>query len=124
MIGPAREGVIIQRVSPKLEPFKEARASIFHQFKLNRPSCLLLNDGGSGPNLPIANDVVNSDLHQVTATQLAIDCEIEKCTIPEPVMLIKKETHSPNLARFERSLVSNFAPRIPQNSLPSGGIKF
>ena len=106
MIGPAREGVIIQRASPKLEPFKEARASIFHQFKLNRPACLLLNDGGSGPNLPIANDVVNSDLHQVTATQLAIDCEIEKCTIPEPAMLIKKET----LKKEPRTDMSNHAP--------------
>jgi hypothetical protein len=123
MVGPAREGVIIQRATPKLEPSEEAGASIIHQLKLNRPAGLLLNDGGSGPNFPIANDVANPDLHQVAATQLAIDCEIEKRTIPDPSMLIKKETHSPNLARLERSLRSNFAPRVPRNSLASGGIK-
>jgi hypothetical protein len=123
MIGSAREGVIIQGATPKLEPFEQARASIVHQLKLNRSACLLLNDSGSGPNFSIANDVANLDLHQVTATQFAIDCEIEKRTIPEPSVLIQKETYSPNLARLERSLCSNFAPGVPRNSLASGGIK-
>lgn len=88
MIGPARKGVIVQGTTPKLKPSKEARASIVHQLKLNRPACFLLDDGGTGSNFPIANDVANPDFHQVTATQLAIDCQIKKRAIPKSPVLI------------------------------------
>lgn len=83
----------------------------------------MLNDRGSGSNFTITNNVANPDLHQIAAPQLAIDCEIEKRTIPDSSVLIKKETHRPNLARLKCSLRSNFAPRVPRNSFASGGIE-
>ena len=108
--------MIFQGPTPKLEPFEEAGANIIHQLKLNRPSSLLLNDGGSGSNFPVANDVADPDLHQVAAA--------EESPIPNSAVLVQKEMDRPELAGFERPLRTYLASGIPRYSLASGGIKF
>lgn len=86
VVGAAGERVILKGSTPQLEPFEEAGASIVHQLKLNRPPGLLLNHDGSRPNLPITNDVADSDLHQVAAAQFAIDGEVKEGSISDTSM--------------------------------------
>lgn len=120
VVGSAGESVIFQRSTPELEPFEEAGANIVHQLKLNWPTGLLLNHGGSGSNFPVTNDAADPDLHQVTAAKLAV----EEGPIPNPSVLIKKEADRPYLAGFERPLRPNLPSGVPRYSLASGGIKF
>lgn len=54
---------------------------------------------------------------EVTAAQLILDCKIEKSSSPDAPVLIQEETHSPDLARFERLLCTDFTSRIPRGSL-------
>jgi hypothetical protein len=65
VVGAAGEGVVLQGPTPEFEPLEEAGASIVHQPKLNWPSGVLLNHGGSRPDFPITNDIADPDLHQV-----------------------------------------------------------
>lgn len=77
MIGSAREGIILQGASPQFQPSEQAGASIVHQFELNGPPGLLLDDDRPRPNFTVTNDIADLDLHQVTATKLAVNGEIK-----------------------------------------------
>jgi hypothetical protein len=123
VIGAAGECKILQRSTPQLEPFEQAGASIVHQFELNRPAGLLLNDSGSCSNFSITNDIADPDLHQIAASKFTIDGEVKEGPVPDPSMLIEKEADRPDLARFERSLRTNLTSGVPRYPLASGGIK-
>ena len=124
MIGAAGEAKSSKEPPSQFEPFEEASASFVHQFELNWPSGLLLNNRGSRTNFPITNDVAGPDLHQIAAAQFAIDGEIEESPISNPPMLIQEEANGPNLTGFERSLRTYLTSCIPRHSITSGRIEF
>ena len=64
---------------------------------MNRPIGLLLDDDCSRPNVATRNDIANLDLDQVAATQLAVDCKVEECLVPQPPFSIEMEADRPNL---------------------------
>jgi hypothetical protein len=84
----------------------------------------LLDDDRPCPNLSVADDIANLDLHQVTTAKLAVDGEIKERTIPGSSMLIKKEADRPDLTGLERALCADLASSVPRHPLTSGGIKF
>lgn len=112
MVGAARKGIVLKGATSQFEPFEEAGPSIIHELKLNRPTGLLLDDSGPRPDFSIANNVADPNFHQVATTQFTVDSQIEKRSISNPPVLIKKEAHCPNLTRFERSLCANLASSI------------
>jgi len=84
----------------------------------------LLHDRSPCSNFPIANDIADPDLYQITSTKLTVDGEVKKRPVAAPPMLIEKEADRPYLTGFERSLCTNFAPGVPRHPLASSGIKF
>lgn len=67
MISAAGECKVLQSSTTELEPFQQAGSGIVHQFKLDWPSGLLLNDGRIRSNFPIANDIADPDFYQIAA---------------------------------------------------------
>ena len=83
----ARKDEVVQRTAAALQPFQQARPRGFEQFELNGPAGLLLDDYGSLPDATAAYQIADPYLHQVTATQLAVDCKIEQRAISKPSLL-------------------------------------
>tara|TARA_R110000868_G_C10970594_1_gene769798 strand:- start:10779 stop:11120 length:342 start_codon:yes stop_codon:yes gene_type:complete len=113
MIRAAWKCIILQRAPAQLKPFQQACACIIHKLELNRPTGLLLNDGGSISDLSIADNVADPDFHQIATAQLAVDSQIKKRSISTPVVLIQIETDCPNLAGLEGALRPDSASRVP-----------
>jgi hypothetical protein len=51
---------------------------LVRDLKLHRPSGLLLHDDGAIRNRAALKNVADTDTHQVTSTQLAVDCQIKQ----------------------------------------------
>jgi hypothetical protein len=67
MINPAWENIIVHCAAPAFKPCQQARSSIWQQFELNGPACLLLHYDCPRSDLPSANKVPDLHLHQVAA---------------------------------------------------------
>jgi uncharacterized protein (DUF2336 family) len=55
------------------------------QLKLNRPLGLALQDHGALGDPRALSDVADPEADQITATQLAVDCEIEQGELAVPI---------------------------------------
>ncbi|EMD82377.1 hypothetical protein C725_2098 [Pacificimonas flava] len=58
---------------------------------------LLLDDDGSIANISACDDIADLDLDQVTAAQLAVDGEVEKCFVPQSAFAVEMEADRPDL---------------------------
>jgi hypothetical protein len=87
-----------------LEPSEQGFAGRFDKLELHGAFRFLLHHDRAIPNAATSNDVANADFHDVASAQLAVDREVEKCSIPQPPMLVKPEANSPDLLRFNRAL--------------------
>jgi hypothetical protein len=59
----------------------------------------LLDDRGAVAGVPSACNITNPDLDEITAVQLAIDCQIEEGAIVQQPVLVAIEADSPDAAR-------------------------
>lgn len=107
----------------QIEPFEQAGARVIHEFKLIRPSGLLLDHRCPCADLQITYDIADPDLYQITAPQLAVDSQIKKHPIANPAKLIQKEADCLNLLRFQCALCASFSACIPRIAFVSSGIK-
>lgn len=123
-IDPAGEDVVIHRAAPPFEPGQQAGASIGKQLELNRSACFLLHDNRSRSDLPTADKVANSHLHQVAASEFAVDRQIEQRPISQASTLIEIEPNLPNLLRFEGTLRTDGSSGIPDLPLCDGALGF
>jgi hypothetical protein len=77
MISPAQEREVVKRSPTALEPSQDARPSRFQQLELNGPARRLLHYDCARANPAGANQIADTDFHNVTAAKLAVDCEIK-----------------------------------------------
>ena len=124
MINPAWKNVVVHRATPPVKPGQQAGPSVWKQFELNWPTCFLLHDYRACSNLPAADKVAYLHLHQVAASEFAVDRQIEQRPISQPAALIKVEPDFPYLLRFQRSLCSDGSSGIPDLTLGGGGLGF
>ena len=82
MINAARKQIFMRRTSSALEPGDQGRTDIRGKLELDRAISLLLDDNRTVPNVRAGYHVTNFDLHQIAATQLAVDCEVEERPVP------------------------------------------
>jgi hypothetical protein len=80
---------------------------------LNRPIGLLLNYGGSVPDVGTCDHIADLDFDQIAASQFAIDCQVKQRSIPQQALSIQKEPDRPNLLLGERSLCPDSLSSIP-----------
>ena len=82
VINAAREKIIMSRTATSLQPGNQSSTNIRCQFELDGTVGLLLDDNRTVPNVRAGYHVTNFDLHQIAATQLAVDCEVEERPVP------------------------------------------
>ena len=77
VVSAAREGVALDRAAPALQPNLETGSGRFEQLELDRPTGLLLGNCGPRPDPASADKLADPDFHDIAATQLAVDSEVE-----------------------------------------------
>lgn len=63
------------------------------------------------------NQIVDTDLHEVAATQFAVDRQVEQRPVFKPFFPIKHEPDRPDLLRLKRPLGAKLASRIPRGAI-------
>ncbi len=112
------------RAAPALEPCQQAGPSIWQQFELNGPACLLLHHDCPRSDLTSAHKVADLHLHQVAAPKLAVDLQIEQRSISQTATLVEIETDFSDLLRFQSSFRTHGLSGIPNRTLGGGGFWF
>ena len=107
MINPAGEHKVVDRAASEFEPGKEAGSCISRDLKLNRATGLALSDRDSPSNFGAGNQVANLELDGIATSELAVDRQIEQCTVSNTLLSIQEEAHGPNLLLVERPLGSD-----------------
>lgn len=78
---------------------------------------LLLHNGRSSPDLGASHEGANLQCNQLTAALLAVDGEIEQCSVPGPRFAIEKGSSGRNLFLRERSFGPDFPAGVPRCSI-------
>jgi hypothetical protein len=64
-------------------------ASLFAQLEPDRPSSLLLSNRRAIHGISVCGDVLDLDCDDVTATELAVDCQIEHGNVASAAFNLK-----------------------------------
>jgi hypothetical protein len=67
--------------------------------------------------LTAADEVSDSDLDDVTSSQLAVDCEIEHRSVALPAFVVEPESNGPDLLWLQRTFRANHSARVPRAPL-------
>jgi len=111
--GAAGEGVVVESTSAAFKPGLKARPSRVQQLELDRPAGLLPRDRGSGSHSAAADEFTDPDFHNVAASRLAVDGQVEKRPVAKTMFSVEPEPDRPNLPRLERTLCANHASGVP-----------
>jgi hypothetical protein len=71
-----------------VDPCRNRRVGRLGQFELNRSLRLALHDHCSRQNLITVGNVANTQGHEVAASQIALDCQIEHSNVPNVVLVL------------------------------------
>src|SRR5439155_21479359 len=105
---------------PRLDlgkPGSDRGSGLFGDFELDRPARLFLNDGGAVSDPAAGTDIVDLQSHEVTASELAIDGEIEQGKVARPALQLKPDPDRPNVFGFERTLLPGETAFVPGSTL-------
>src|SRR5207244_1399361 len=105
---------------PRLDlwkPGSDRGLGLFGDFELDRPARLFLNNGGTVSDPAAGADIVDLQPHEVTASKLAIDGEIEQGKVARPAFQLKPDPDRPNVLGFQRALLSGETAFVPGSSL-------
>jgi hypothetical protein len=122
VVDAARECVVVDGAAAAFEPGEEARSDVGRKIELNRASGLLLNDDRSSSDISPRYKVADLDLHEIAASQLAVDRQVEKRPITKTALPIQEEANSPDLLLRQRSLCADRFARIPHRAPMRGRI--
>jgi len=123
VIDPAREHEVIQRASSTFQPRLETCSRLRHDLELHGPASFLLNDGCAVADGAAAHQITDAQLHDVTASQLAVDRYVEQGPISQPLVLVEIEPGCPYIARPERPFGSDVLSGIPGAPFMHGGVE-
>jgi hypothetical protein len=114
---PAREEVLPLPGADFGKPVFHRGPRLLGNFELDRPPCLLLDDGGAVSNPAAGANIVDLQPHEVAASELAIDGEIEQSEVARSVLQLKPHPDRPNVLRFQRTLLPGQMALVPGNLL-------
>ena len=108
VVDSAREDEIEDSTAAALQPRLQALTCFCHDFELNRPAGLLLRNRRTASGVAPADDITNPELDEITATQLAVDREVEQCSIAQALVFVEVKANGPDVARTERAFGALF----------------
>jgi hypothetical protein len=95
------------------------------QENLNRSQIAgpLLDDDRARLHRTPADDIANRQFHQIAATQLAVDGEVEQSAIPEPLLMIEGKPDRPDMLQLEGAFGAQKAASILGPAVIVSGVK-
>jgi hypothetical protein len=84
----ARKDEVLERTASPFKPCQQACPCGFEQLKLHWPAGLLLEYGSPLSDAASAHKLSDAQLHQITATQFAVDRKVEHGAISETMLLL------------------------------------
>ena len=88
--------------------------------KLHRSLSLPLHHNRAGCDMTTLDHVVNAKPYQVTASQLAVDSEVEQREFPDPMVQLQSNPDCPDLLQFQRRLLAEQFAFVPRYCTPCG----
>ncbi|ESY81143.1 hypothetical protein X739_28460 [Mesorhizobium sp. LNHC220B00] len=117
VIDSTRESLVLDRAATPLEPGQQACSYVAGDFELYWSPGLLLHDDRASPDLRADHDITDSDLYQVAAPKLAVDRQIEQCTVSETSFAIEEEADGPDLLLCKRAFRAHLFASVPSCAL-------
>jgi hypothetical protein len=118
----AWEDIITDGPAASREPSHQAAPHVAGKLKLHRSTCLLLDDDLTGTDVASCHKVASLELHQITATQPAVDREVQQSAIPKRLLAIEEEADGPDLLLPERPLRADGFSGIPSHAVLHGRV--
>ncbi len=109
-MAPAREQPVTKSQTALLQPRGERLAGRFGQLEGNRPTGLLLDDGGAQSHAVAQVDVGNAQPDEVAAAQLAVDRDVEHGEVADATIVLEAGANGPDVLGFERRLRPTIRP--------------
>ena len=103
------------------EPGFDCFSGPFDDLEAHRPSCLALNNRSSVLDLACRIDVGDREPHQVAATQLAVDGEVEKRQFAGPIGGLEADPDRPDVLGLKWPLLADNPPLIPDGAAGADG---
>ena len=108
---------ILLRLQIRLfDPCRDCGPRRLGQFELHRLLGLPLHDHRSGHYLTGVRHVPNPQIDEITATQLAVDCQVEHGQIADLVFIMEVDPNSPDVLWLQGWLLADqlaFVPGFP-----------
>jgi hypothetical protein len=116
----AREQASTARGVESGQPVVDRAPSLLGDLKLNRSPGLLLDHRRSIANFPAGEYVVDPQPHEVAASELAVDGQIEHRKIALAALQLQADTNCPDALWLQRALLAGHATLVPGVTLPRG----
>jgi hypothetical protein len=97
------------------KPGSDRGSGPFGNFELTRPARLFLNDGCAVSNTAASADIVDLWSDEITASELAIDGEIEQREVTRSLLELEPHPNCPDIFRLQRTLLPGETPLVPWN---------
>lgn len=75
---PSWEQVVLSGQAPSVDPMHDGAWSLFGELKLDRSTCLALNDLSSCPKATLSGQIANPKGNEVASAKLAVDRQVEQ----------------------------------------------
>ena len=96
-----------------VQPCRDGLAGPLGDLETNRVPGLGLDDRGALLDLTCCEDIRDLQAYEVTAAQLAVDCEVEQREVPDAVRDLEAHPNSPDVFRQERTFLADETALVP-----------
>jgi hypothetical protein len=96
------EQIVLRLQTRLVDPRGDGQPGRLGQLELHRPLRLSLDDHGSGQVLIGVHHVPHPQAHQITAPQLAVDCQVEHGQVADLMFVLQVESNGPDILWLER----------------------
>ena len=101
-----------------VDPGCDRLPSLLGDLELHWPVRLVLHDHGARQDCLALGDIQDAQAHQITATQLAINSEVEQRQITSFFGKLEPYSDGPDLFEFQRSFLINEPAFVPRSRRP------
>ena len=84
------------------------------QLEPDRPTCLLLANRGAVQRVAVRRNIIDANGNDVTATQLAVDRQVEQCEVAFAVLDLQLRSDRPDVARSQGRLGTDELALVPR----------
>src|SRR5487761_2049054 len=104
----------------RAHPCRDGVPCLLSDLELHRPPGLLLHDDCTGSDVTALDDIVHAETDQITATQLAINGEVEQREFARSMIQPQPNPDGPDFLQLKRGLLAKQLTFVPLCCTPFG----